>query len=439
MLQRKGIPHDVLNAKNHEREAEIIAQAGAVGMVTISTNMAGRGTDILLGGNPEGIARKKLPKDHEPTPEEIERIFEQARQECKAAREKVIEAGGLHVIGTERHESRRVDNQLRGRSGRQGDPGTTCFYLSMEDDLMRLFGGDRLKAMADRLGMEEGQVLTHGLVTKSIERAQKNVEGANFERRKYVLKYDDAMKRQRDYVYTLRRDLLEGEDPTGEILDMAGNVVEQLVKRCSGDEKSSEEWNFDKLRDGLIQNFMIFEVPQIPLQGTLSDQQEAMHEAIMQQVRTRLDERKAKLGEEMFLQACRLYMLQVIDKNWKDHLLNMDNLRDHIGLRSYAQVDPLIEYNKEAYAFFEEMFHSIDSEICKGAFTYEPTQPRPAVVIRRRPAVRQAPSAAMNRSSGSGDPIQPVAPVRRKAQKIGPNEPCPCGSGKKFKKCCGKV
>ncbi len=443
LLKRKKIPHEVLNAKNHAREAEIIAQAGASGHVTISTNMAGRGTDILLGGNPDGIAHKMLPKEQEPTEEEIASAYNVARAQCKEDRETVIEAGGLHVIGTERHESRRVDNQLRGRSGRQGDPGSSCFYLSMEDDLMRLFGGDRLKAMADRFGMEEGQVLEHGLVTKSIERAQRNVEGANFERRKYVLKYDDAMKRQREYVYTLRRDLLEGDDPTHEILDMAANVCEQLVRK-HGPGEESDEWNFTKLLEGLIQHFGIFEVPDVQLQGPLSDQQEAMHEALVEKVRERFTQRTERLGKndprgaEGFFEACRLFMLQIIDKNWKEHLLNMDNLRDHIGLRGYAQVDPLIEYNKEAYNFFEEMFHGIDSEVCRGVFTYEPTQPRAVAPSRRRPM--PIPAAARGRARArDGEAVQPVQTVRRKTKKIKPNEPCPCGSGKKYKKCCGKV
>jgi len=443
LLRRQNIPHEVLNAKNHAREAEIIAQAGASGNVTISTNMAGRGTDILLGGNPDGLAHKMLPKDREPTEEEIAEAYRVARAQCREDREKVIAAGGLHVIGTERHESRRVDNQLRGRSGRQGDPGSSCFYLSMEDDLMRLFGGDRLKAMADRFGMEEGQVLEHPLVTKSIERAQRNVEGANFERRKYVLKYDDAMKRQREYVYTLRRDLLEGEDPTHEILEMAANMCEELVRK-HGPGDASDEWNYNKLLEGLVQHFGIFELPDVSLQGPLGDQQEAMHDALMEKVRERFEQRKERLskqdprGPEGFLEACRLYMLQVIDRNWKEHLLNMDNLRDHIGLRGYAQEDPLIEYNKEAYNFFEEMFHTIDSEVCRGVFTYEPTQPRAVAPARRR--AMPAPVAARARARArDGEAVQPVQTVRRATKKIKPNEPCPCGSGKKYKKCCGKV
>ena len=256
MLKSKKIAHEVLNAKNHGREAEIIAQAGASGHVTISTNMAGRGTDILLGGNPEGIARKNLPKDREPEPQEIEDALVTARARCKEDRNKVVEAGGLHVIGTERHESRRVDNQLRGRAGRQGDPGSSCFYLSMEDDLMRIFGGDRLKAMADHFGMEEGQVLQHRIVSSSIGRAQRNVENANFERRKYVLKYDDAQKRQRDFVYTLRRDLLEGDDPSKEILDMVGNVVEALIRK-HGPNDEQDEWDYNKLGESLVLNFGI--------------------------------------------------------------------------------------------------------------------------------------------------------------------------------------
>ncbi len=304
MLKKEGIPHEVLNAKNHGREAEIIAQAGASGRVTISTNMAGRGTDILLGGNPEGIARKYLPRDREPEPEEVQRALADARVQCEADHKKVVEAGGLHVIGTERHESRRVDNQLRGRAGRQGDPGSSCFYLSMEDDLMRIFGGDRLKAMADRFGMEEGQVLQHRWVTSSIGRAQKNVEEANFERRKYVLKYDDAMKRQRDFVYTLRRDLLEGEDPSNEILEMAGNVVEELVRK-HGPNEEQEEWDFNKLGADLALHFGIFRVPDMDLQGSLPDQQEQLHESIMERIRERLQQRKDQLGgEENFYEAC---------------------------------------------------------------------------------------------------------------------------------------
>lgn len=263
------------------------------------------------------------------------------------------------------------------------------------------------------------------------------MEGINFERRKYVLKYDDAMKRQREYVYTLRRDLLEGDDPTQEILDMAGNVVEELIKK-HGPGDQMEEWNYNKLLEGLILHFGIFEMPDLQLQGPLTNQQEAMHEALMEKVRQRFEQRKQQLGDESFFQACRLFMLQVIDKNWKDHLLNMDNLRDHIGLRGYAQVDPLIEYNKEAYTFFEEMFHTIDSEICKGVFTYEPTQPRVAAPTRRRvmPA-RMAASAPSPAQRAQGGP--PVSTVRRKEKKVGVNDPCPCGSGKKFKKCCGKV
>ena len=437
LLKRKNIPHEILNAKNHAREAEIIAQAGAGGHLTISTNMAGRGTDILLGGNPDGIAHKRLPKDREPTEEETREAYTVARAQCAEDREKVIEAGGLHVIGTERHESRRVDNQLRGRCGRQGDPGSSCFYLSMEDDLMRIFGGDRLKAMADRFGMQEGEVLQHGLVTRSIQRAQKNVEQANFERRKYVLKYDDAMKRQRDYVYTLRRDLLEGDDPTKEILEMAGNVVEEMIRK-QWEDKETGGWNSTRLLEGLIQHFGVFEVPDIDLHGRVEDQQEMMHEAIMEKVRERLEQRKTQLGEESFLNAARLFMLQVIDKNWKDHLLSMDNLRDHIGLRGYAQVDPLVEYNKEAYRFFEDMFHTIDGDICKGVFTYEPTQPQVAAPARRRHMPAPAGRGRGRARSRAAEGAPSVHTVRREAKKIKPNEPCPCGSGKKYKKCCGK-
>ena len=435
MLQRRGVPHVVLNAKYHEREAEIVAQAGRKGAVTIATNMAGRGTDILLGGNPEFLTAQRNRDVADPV--ERRRNEEEIREQWQRDHDEVVRIGGLHILGTERHESRRIDNQLRGRSGRQGDPGSSRFYLSLEDDLMRIFGGDRLMGWMERLGMEEGVPIEHRMVTKSIERAQKQVEGRNFEARKHLLEYDDVMNKQRESVYTLRRSILEGREGKEYILNAADEIVEFLLD-THYPEDSHEQPNETELNVELYDYFGLdLKSAGIELDSTPRPQ---LKQLLIDAVNRRYEEKEGQIGAEMMRMHERYLLLQIIDQQWKDHLLNVDHLKEGIGLRGYGQRDPLIEYKKESFEIFQEMMERIQNRIVQYIWKTE-------VVVERQdsdqevqrvqrafppPKPKQQP---MVFSGSQGASMQ--APVQRKEPKIGRNDPCWCGSGKKYKKCHG--
>jgi preprotein translocase subunit SecA len=383
MLKREGIKHEVLNAKHHEKEAQIVAQAGQLGMVTIATNMAGRGTDIVLGPG-------------------------------------VVERGGLHIIGTERHEARRIDNQLRGRSGRQGDPGSSRFYLSLEDDLLRIFGGDRLKSLMERFGMEDGQPIEAQMVSNAIERAQKRVEAHNFDIRKHLLEYDNVMNKQREVIYAQRRQILAGENLEEDLLEMAEELVEDLVSEYTQD-RIAEEWDLKGLQDAFQRQFG-FRPDLVQADGDLTDY-------LTDLVRRRLEQKKTELGPELFRHLQQMVMLQIVDNHWKEHLLSMDHLRDGIGLRGYAQKDPLREYQREGYDMFMDLIHRIKADTVGTLFHLQvrPHQEPP-------PEARPSPSPMVYSHGGEAAPL----PVSRKEKKVGRNDPCPCGSGKKYKKCCGR-
>jgi preprotein translocase subunit SecA len=444
-LKKQGIPHVVLNAKYHEREAEIVAQAGRLGAVTIATNMAGRGTDILLGGNPEFLANQKTREIDDPA--ERDRITADVHKGWEKDHEEVVAAGGLHIIGTERHESRRIDNQLRGRSGRQGDPGSSRFFLSLEDDLMRIFGGDRIMGIMERLGMEEGVPIEHGMVTRAIERAQKQVEGRNFEVRKHLLEYDDVMNKQRESIYTLRKSILEGREGREYILNAAEEIVGYLFDTHVPENEKDGEWNETEL------NAELFDFFGLDLRGLGIDlgkmRRDDAIEGVREAVRKRFEEKETALGVEVMRLHEKYLLLQVIDQQWKDHLLVLDHLKEGIGLRGYGQRDPLIEYKKESFELFQSMMERIQDRVVKYLWRVEvvtssdrdqqesadsgsaaPTQkkaanPFPEFVPKKQNLQYSAP------------PKEAEAPVKRQGAKVGRNDPCPCGSGKKYKKCHG--
>ncbi|MEO6258908.1 MAG: SEC-C metal-binding domain-containing protein, partial [Thermoanaerobaculia bacterium] len=438
MLQKRGVPHVVLNAKYHEREAEIVAQAGRKGAVTIATNMAGRGTDILLGGNPEFLAAQRNKDVADPA--ERQRNEEEIREQWQRDHDEVVRIGGLHILGTERHESRRIDNQLRGRSGRQGDPGSSRFYLSLEDDLMRIFGGDRLMGWMERLGMEEGVPIEHRMVTKSIERAQKQVEGRNFEARKHLLEYDDVMNKQRASIYTLRRSILEGREGRDYILNAADEIVEFIID-THYPEDSHEHPNETELNVELYDYFGLdLKSAGIDLDSTPRAQ---LKERLIDAVNTRYDEKEGQIGAEMMRLHERYLLLQIIDQQWKDHLLNVDHLKEGIGLRGYGQRDPLIEYKKESFEIFQEMMERIQNRIVQYIWKTEVVVERQGVdadgEVQRVQRALPPPKPKAQPMVFSGSQGESKAPVQRKEPKIGRNDPCWCGSGKKYKKCHGEA
>ena len=434
MLKRQGVPHVVLNAKHHEREAEIVAQAGHKGAVTIATNMAGRGTDILLGGNPEYMAAQKTREVTDPA--ERARIEAEIREQWQEEHEEVVRLGGLHILGTERHESRRIDNQLRGRSGRQGDPGSSRFYLSLEDDLMRIFGGDRLKGWMERLGMQEGEPIEHGMVTKSIERAQKQVEGRNFDARKHLLEYDDVMNKQRETIYTLRRSILDGREGKEYILNAADEIVDYLVETHYPEEQR-ELPDEAELNAELYDYFGVdLETAEVDLETT---PRAAVKDMIIDAVNRRYEEKEASIGPEMMRLHEKYILLQVIDQQWKDHLLNIDHLKEGIGLRGYGQRDPLVEYKKESFDLFTEMMERIQDRVVKYLWKTEVVMQREGEEEEVQRVQRALPPPKLKQQPmyfSGGDSSQPQT-VKRKDAKVGRNDPCPCGSGKKYKKCHG--
>jgi len=442
LLQRRKVKHVVLNAKYHEREADIVAQAGRLGVVTIATNMAGRGTDIVLGGSPEGLA--KMEATAETSPEEYAALLEKYEKQCAEEKQKVLDAGGLHILGTERHESRRIDNQLRGRSGRQGDPGSSRFFLSLEDDLMRIFASDWVRKMMDRLGMEEDIPIESKMVSKSIERAQTQVEGRNFEIRKHLLEYDDVMNKQRVAVYKLRRQILEGTEGRNYILRVIDEVVGSLIDEFCPEEADPEDWD----RDSLSREYRTYfglTTEQIGVDWeTINrpDLEDLIKSKAIEHYETRVEE----FGDEEFARLEKFLLLDTVDRQWKDHLLALDHLREGIGLRAYGQRNPLVEYKRESFALFQDMWERIEDHVVKFLFHAEPVED----LQHRRQGVSTtlshpeagglaASHAQQERAANTPVSTPDARPVtiRRDQPKVGRNDPCPCGSGKKYKRCHG--
>ncbi len=432
-LKKTGIKHYVLNAKNHEREAEIVAQAGRFGAVTISTNMAGRGTDIVLGGNPEFMAAAET-GTREPADPNFQAALAKYVEQCKAEREKVLEAGGLHILGTERHESRRIDNQLRGRSGRQGDPGSSRFYMSLEDDLLRIFGADRLKGLMGRIGMEDNEPIEHRWISRAIENAQKKVESHNFDIRKHLLEYDDVMNKQREVVYHRRRELLSGASLKDDVLDMCDALIEEIAEAHASSEVDAAQWDWKAIDDAFFKQFKFrpgfnaqTEVGGKPVQSA-----DDLTEVASERVHQLYDQREAEFTEPVMRQIEKIVMLQTLDSLWKDHLLAMDHLKEGIGLRGYAQVNPLNEYQKEGFTMFEALMAVMQQDVVEKVFS---------VQVQRQQDVEQIQQPKPQRvvMSHGGESETPAAtPAKRDAEKVGRNDPCPCGSGKKYKRCHGK-
>lgn len=422
LLKKKGIPHSVLNAKYHDKEAEIIAQAGRSGAVTIATNMAGRGTDIVLGGNPEGIARDMLKDKKDHTHDDFNQAILNAEATCLKDREKVVEAGGVHILGTERHEARRIDNQLRGRSGRQGDPGSSRFYLSLQDDLMRIFGSDRISGLMDRLGMVEDIPIENRIVSRAIENAQKRVEAHNFDIRKQLLEYDDVMNKQRTEIYAFRREILQGTELKDRIYSMIEDMVDELLYLYCPEDKHPEEWNLKGLHDGAYGVFSI----NLSTKTEEIASFEGFREKLISEIKEQYEKKEVEIGSDLMRYIEKMVMLQVLDVQWKDHLLGMDHLKEGIGLRGYGQRDPLTEYKKEAFEVFADMTGRISVETLSRVFK---------VQVQKGETIKEIPRQqrlVYNESAGA-EPIHPT----HKGRKIGRNEPCSCGSGKKYKKCCG--
>ncbi len=391
MLRRQGIPHQVLNAKHHEKEAEIVAQAGQMGQVTISTNMAGRGTDIVLGKN-------------------------------------VAQLGGLHIIGTERHEARRIDNQLRGRAGRQGDPGSSRFYLSLEDDLMRIFAADRLSGLMQRVGMEEDEPIEHRLISKAIENAQSRVEAQNFSIREQLIKYDDVMNTQREVIYQQRRETLSGENLKSVVMDMVEDVLDEVIAESVADKTFAEDWDLEKLNKDLFQFFGM--ESNYTVEALEDYNPETLREELIDRIKGRYESREQEFGESVMRDLENYILLQNVDSFWKDHLLNMDHLKEGIGLRGYGQQDPLVAYKREGHALFDDMIGRIKDETVRMLFH---------VQIQRQEEVQQLRKEQEEQPMHYGPPEGASKPqVVNKDRKVGRNDPCPCGSGKKFKKCCGQ-
>ncbi|MGO8804809.1 preprotein translocase subunit SecA, partial [Candidatus Binatus sp.] len=432
-LKKTSVKHYVLNAKNHEREAEIVAQAGRFAAVTISTNMAGRGTDIVLGGNPEFMAAAET-GTRDPADPNFQAALAKYVEQCKAEREKVLEAGGLHILGTERHESRRIDNQLRGRSGRQGDPGSSRFYMSLEDDLLRIFGADRLKGLMGRIGMEDNEPIEHRWISRAIENAQKKVEAHNFDIRKHLLEYDDVMNKQREVVYHRRRELLSGTSLKADVLDMCDALIEEIAGAHADSEVDAAQWDWKAIDDAFFKQFKFrpgfnaqTEVAGKPVQSA-----DDLIEIASERVHQLYDQREVEFTEPVMRQIEKIVMLQTLDSLWKDHLLAMDHLKEGIGLRGYAQVNPLTEYQKEGFAMFEALMAVMQQDVVEKVFS---------VQVQRQQDVEQIQQPKPQRvvMSHGGESETPAAtPAKRDAEKVGRNDPCPCGSGKKYKRCHGK-
>ncbi len=432
LLKKAGVKHVVLNAKYHEKEAEIVAQAGRKGAVTIATNMAGRGTDIVLGGNAEFLARERLHKQNVDlaslTQEEWERALNEVDQEFQRGREQVIAAGGLHILGTERHESRRIDNQLRGRSGRQGDVGSSRFYLSLEDDLMRIFASEKVSSIMQRLGMEEDVPIESRLISKRIESAQKQVEAHNFSIRKHLLEYDDVMNQQRKTLYGLREQFLSKSDQKEYLLELSEDVIGGFIDSYCDADSDPEEWDGEGLRKAVAQQFGL-DLRHENIQVEQLNREELL-QSIGARAREKYERKDEEIGSQEMRQYERLILLNVLDAHWKDHLLAMDQLKEGIGLRGYGQRDPLVEYKKESFATFEQMMNGIEEQSLRYLYLLQPVEDKDKVREMERRQRKQ--EMVMGPAEEAPEPRRPVI----RGPKIGRNEPCPCGSGKKYKKCC---
>jgi preprotein translocase subunit SecA len=421
MLKRRGVPHHILNAKNHEREAEVVAQAGRLRAITISTNMAGRGTDILLGGNPQSLALN-MSKGEKDT-ETYYKALTEARKICEEEKQEVIRLGGLHILGTERHESRRIDNQLRGRSGRQGDPGSSRFYVSLEDEIMRLFGSDRISPVLAKLGMTEDTPIEHPLISKAIENAQTRVEGHNFEIRKYLLEYDNVMNKQRETIYGMRREIISEKDVTERIMEMVDEICEDFVTEYCPEKVYPEEWDLGSLKTKVYETFfchldfegMDFKTATRP--GFLDNLSKTVSDML------RAKEKDFKEGELPYIM--QFILLNSLDTHWKEHLLALDHLKEGIGLRGYAQKDPLREYQRESFDLFLDMLDRVKHDAVRKIYAVQPAKEEIAF---------KEPVMFLNLGGGGAPPEG----KEKKAGKVGRNDPCPCGSGKKYKKCCGR-
>lgn len=467
-LTKRGIKHNVLNAKQHEREAEIVAEAGREGAVTIATNMAGRGTDIILGGNPDFEARRTMRKE-DFTPEQISfavgfeksddeemlrarktynDLLSKIKEERKGEQERVVELGGLCIIGTERHESRRIDNQLRGRSGRQGDPGDTQFFISLEDDLMRLFGGERMQRIVERVGLEDDEALEAGMLSKSIENAQKKVEGKNFGIRKYVLQYDNVMNKQREIIYKQRRMVLDGEDVKGYIMGMLDELIDGIVDPVVMESKFPEEWDLDRIREDLAKITPEFRGRPYDDDSIRGLDAEILKDDIREEFTGLYAVKEEEVGEERMREVERMILLRVVDNRWMDHIDAMDQLKSGIGLRALGQQDPAVAYATEGFAMFDEMIADIREETVKYCFNVSietNTERRNVVAVgnsRKDEYEDDTPRPQMNHGGPAAAPQAHKetvnTPITRDKPKIGRNDPCPCGSGKKYKNCCGK-
>jgi preprotein translocase subunit SecA len=509
LLKKYGIPHQVLNAKQHERESRIVAQAGRKGAVTVATNMAGRGTDILLGGNPEFLTREHFLKNKLAMPyaaapavigaegtdvnatqptvpmvlfqhegkifqvpqEQWKPVYDQFAEQCKAEHDEVVALGGLHILGTERHEARRIDNQLRGRAGRQGDPGSSRFFLSLEDDLMRIFGGEKVKQLMFRLGMTEGVPIESRLISSRIENAQKSVEAQNFDARKHLLEYDDVMNKQRETIYAIRRSALEGKDQRDYVLGIAEDVARELVQRYCPREQHPGQWNTTQLLAEVNSQFGIDAKAAGADPGTLNHDE--LGNALVEAVMHRYAEKEKQFSPDLLRWLERRIILDVVDTQWKDHLLSLDHLKEGIGLRGYGQKDPLVEFKKEAFILFEDMMARIDNETVRYLFHVQIQQEQapPPQVRAPRPEQRAHPASSAMAAVASAEARAEETPARlpdfaralekkqerqqkdlqyqtgaaqaeapkpvRAGAKVGRNDPCPCGSGKKYKKCHG--
>ena len=436
-LEKLGIRHNVLNAKQHGKEAEIVAQAGRIGAITIATNMAGRGTDILLGGNPEFLARDILRRKfriqaEEAEPRQYEEALFEAKSICDSEKEKVKKLGGLHILSVERHEARRIDNQFRGRAGRQGDDGSSRFYVSLEDDLMRIFASDRITGVMDKLGWEEGEPIEHSMISKSIENAQKKVEGRNFDIRKHLLRYDDVLNTQRDLVYRQRRATLEGGESLREMLfSFSEDVVREIVGSYLKSRGSNSESDSSELREVVGKIFGT----EIDIKFPAKADGEVITEEVLEKLISAYREKEERIGSEHLSQVERYVMLQHIDYLWKEHLLNMDHLREGVGLRGYAQKDPLREYTKEGFDMFTLMMDKFRMDVCSNLFRIQPANEEQIEELERKRELEEK-KMVLGRGGDSEERVK--APVRRTQKKVGRNSPCPCGSGKKYKKCCGR-
>jgi preprotein translocase subunit SecA len=421
MLKRRGVPHFILNAKNHEREAEVVAQAGRLKAVTISTNMAGRGTDILLGGNPEFLALNmcKGQKDSE----EYGKSLEEARKVCEKEKQRVIELGGLHILGTERHESRRIDNQLRGRSGRQGDPGSSRFYVSLEDEIMRIYGSERVGPLLAKLGMTEDMSIEHPFISKAIENAQTKVEAHNFEIRKYLLEYDNVMNKQRETIYGMRREIMEEGDAKERVKDMIDEICEDLVYANAPEKVYPEEWDLISLKNRIYEIFFFhMDFNSLDIKGMT---REGLLDAVLTRVKDFYENKEKRFGEDEMRSIERFFVLNSLDTFWKEHLLALDHLKEGIGLRGYAQKDPLREYQRESFDLFLDMLERVKYDTIQKIFAVQPAKEE----IEYKEPVMSFNLGGDGSLSGHQE---------KKDKKIGRNDPCPCGSGKKYKKCCGR-